>query len=168
LEIIKFGIKWLHLMSIATIVGGTIFMYVQVNVRQAVSDGADRDPFRESKKHIALVLAIGWVVALFTGFINFMFVASSGTAEPSWHMWAGMKIVLALIMCGLTIYMGHLKPKAEGGINREPLLVGLLALGAVIVGLSAHLNMSRLARVPKIVQTTVAAPGTTTPVTPTP
>ena len=144
MEIIKFGIKWLHLLSIATIVGGTLFMYVQVNVRQALSDGADRDPFRESKKHIGVLLAIAWVVALFTGFTNYGFVSSSGTAGSGNHMWAGMKMMLALIMCGATLYMGHLKPKAEGGINREPVLLVLLGLAVIIVGLSAHLNMTRI------------------------
>jgi uncharacterized membrane protein len=142
--------KWLHLLSVIGTLGGLAFAWHVLRPGSPEATSPDRaagdaeaDANPEMWKRFGMAVGILWIVVLLTGFYNYYKV--SPTVVSRYHMFAGMKMGLAILMFVLTMLIAHPAPgMAAFRRNRGPLLVGILILGVIVVGLSAHLNLSRI------------------------
>lgn len=133
--------KWVHLLSIAGVLGGTLFSLL-VLAPQLKTDG-DNAQIKAMWKRSGLTLAGLWVLVLITGFVNMYLISPS--VNGNYQMWLGMKVALALVMFIVTLLVSHPFPAVQKFFkDRTPWLVVLLIIGIVIVGISAKLNISRV------------------------
>ena len=142
MESIAFFNKWLHLMSVISLLGGTV-MIVWV-VLPALSGQADS----ELRRKYGIALMILWSIILATGFLNYYIVSPS--VGKSYHMLLGMKIGLAFVMLAVSMIYAHPMPMFANLRENKgaSILAIVILLGVIIVGISAHLNISRI-RPPK-------------------
>ena len=137
---ITFLSKWLHLLSIIGVLGTAMFLrFVVVPAfREGESEAGER-LFRLAGRFSGVM----WGVILLTGLFNTYRI--SAEVNKAYHMALGGKIALALVMLGLSTVLSHPSPKFAGvKQNRAQWLTAILVLGVLIVGLSAHLNITRL------------------------
>jgi hypothetical protein len=137
---ITFLSKWLHLLSIIGVLGTAICLrYVVVPALR----GEDSEAGQRLFGYAGRLTAVLWAVIILTGLFNTYRVSADVNKE--YHMALGGKIALALIMLGLSTLISHPSPKFAGlQQNRAQWLSAVLGLGVLIVGLSAHLNISRI------------------------
>lgn len=142
MEYLTFLNKWLHLMSISGVLGGIIFAWiVLMPIRKA--EGEEGETAALLWRRFGIALGALWAVALLTGFYNFYLVTPQ--VNGSYQMLLGMKMSLAIIMFLISLAIAHPMPAvARFFRDRRAWLLALLTLGAVVIGLSAHLNLSRL------------------------
>jgi hypothetical protein len=116
--VLSIGARWLHLASITVLLGGAFF------ARVAVGEMAERfKPWAYG--------AIGGI--LVSGIYNFM---SKSSIPPHYHMWFGIKVLLALHVFAATILYRKGKPRS---------LTGIVISGAVIILISGYLRWISLA-----------------------
>ncbi len=133
--------KWIHLLSIAGVLGGTLFSLLVLAPQLKNED--DNPQIKAMWRRSGLTLAGLWIVVIITGFVNVYLV--SPTVNGNYQMWLGMKIALALVMFVVTLFVAHPFPAIQKFFKeRTPWLVVLLIIGAIIVGISAKLNISRV------------------------
>ena len=139
---ITFLSKWLHLISIIGVLGTVICL--RFVVVPAFEDGESETAGRLFR-NAGRLSAVLWGIILLTGLFNSYRV--SADVSKAYHMALGGKIALALVMLGLSTVLSHPSPKFAGvQQNRAQWLTAILILGTLVVGLSAHLNISRLNR----------------------
>ena len=136
---IAFFNKWLHLLSIISLLGGTILM-VWVVLPALSAQATDT-----LRRKFGIATAILWVVVLATGLLNYYIV--SPNVDKGYHMLLGMKIGLAFIMLATSMIYAHPMPMFANLRDKRgaSILAFVILLGIAIVGISAHLNMSRIA-----------------------
>ncbi len=106
------AMRWLHFASIAVLLGGVFYARVVVGDMAA------------NFKPVAYT-AIGGI--LVSGLYNFL---SKSTYPPHYHMWFGIKVLLALhVFSVIIVYRG-----------KRRLLTGAVISGAVILALSTYLR----------------------------
>jgi uncharacterized membrane protein len=132
---IAFINKWLHLLSIIGIIGGIGFAWM-ILVPAAKSGPESSGALQEMWKRFRTWLKALWIVVVLTGFYNLALVSPSVNGQ--YQTLLGMKMGLALLMLLAYIFIARSLPAKSGWL---PVLV---LLGVLIVGLSAHLNMSRI------------------------
>lgn len=138
---IAFFNKWLHLLSIIGMLGGTAFAFLVLH--PALKDRADDPEARAIWKKYGMVQMGLWVIVLLTGFYNQSIVGP--TVIGKYQMFLGMKIMLAFLMFILAGLAAHSPPGMEKLTrNKGPWLAVILLMGIVAVGISAHLNMGRV------------------------
>lgn len=143
METIAFFNKWLHLLSVIGTLGGIAFAWLTLVPALRGSDEAASDTARNLWRRFGISLGVLWLLVLFTGFFNYYIVAPSVIGR--YHMFAGMKMGFAILMFLLSMALTHPAPMlANLRRNRGPLLLALIALGVVVVGISAKLNMGRM------------------------
>ena len=137
---ITFVSKWLHLLSIIGVLGTAMCLrFAAVPALQESDSEAGARLYRLAGRFTAIL----WAVIILTGLFNTYRV--SATVNKAYHMALGGKIALALVMLGLSTLLSHPSPKFAGlQQNRGQWLSALLILGVLVVGLSAHLNISRI------------------------
>ena len=143
MELLVFLNKWLHLLSVIGTLGGILF------ARIVLADGQVKGGTNWSAalaplwRRFGIALGVLWAIVLLTGTYNYIIV--SPKVVGSYHMLAGMKIMLAVLMFLVSMLLVH--PGGAGGklqANRGPWLAVLLVMGVAVVGISAHLNLSRI------------------------
>lgn len=143
MEFVKFFNKWLHLMSMIGVLGGIIFAWLSLRKAAKSDDPAAGEFLRPILRTFGISLGVFWIVALLTGFYNYFIVMGSVTG--AYHMYAGIKMMLAILMFLISLYMAH---PGSGDVpslkKRFNWLIALIVLGVMIVGISAHLNLSRI------------------------
>jgi uncharacterized membrane protein len=155
MDLVAFVSKWLHLLSMIGMLGGTTFAWFVLH--PALKDKGDDPEAAAIWRKYGMMQAALWVLVLLTGFYNY-YVVSSGVTGP-YHMFLGMKIMLAILMFLLAMLAAHPAPGLEKITrNKGPLLAIILVMGVVAVGLSAHLNMGRMSGKYKKVEAPAAAP----------
>jgi putative copper export protein len=132
--------KWLHLLSMIGVLGGIMFALL---VLVPSLNGTSEDVSKSLWKRFGISLAVLWMVVLATGFYNMILVSPSVNKE--YQKLLGMKMGLAILMFILTMLMAHPMPALRKFVNnRRPWLLVLMLCGIIVVGISAHLNMSRV------------------------
>lgn len=135
--------KWLHLLSVIGAFGGIMFAWLVLARGARQTEDAENETMTRLWRAFGISQGIFWTVVLLTGFVNYYIVSAS--ANKTYHALLGGKIALALVMFGLATALSHPAPAFEMLRKaRAAWLVALLCLGIVIVGISAHLNMSRI------------------------
>ncbi|HLK57634.1 MAG TPA: hypothetical protein VKU00_13800 [Chthonomonadaceae bacterium] len=142
MELVSFINKWLHLISIVGVLGGTAFAWLVMV--PALRNEPEESPLAKTLwKRFGLSLAILWVIVLLTGFINFGIV--SPKVNAAYQGILGIKMMLAILMFVLSLLLAHPIPAMKQFMqNRSAWLVTLMVIGIAILGLSAHLNISRV------------------------
>jgi uncharacterized membrane protein len=139
---IAFFNKWLHLLSIIGVLGGTAFAWLVLKPVLKAEDGGG-DTGKLLWKRFGIALGVLWLIVLATGFLNQMLVTPKVNAN--YQMLLGMKMGLALLMFVVSLLLAHPIPAvARFFKDRSAWLLVLLLLGAIVVGISAHLNLSRI------------------------
>lgn len=137
---ITFLSKWLHLLSIVGVLGTAICLRFAVI---PALNGADSEGEKRLFRFAGRLTAALWAVILLTGVFNTYRV--SADVNKGYHMALGGKIALALIMLVISTLASHPSPRFEGAQQkRAQWLTAAVVLGILVVGLSAHLNISRI------------------------
>jgi hypothetical protein len=141
MDFIPFLNKWLHLLSMIGMLGGTAIAWFVLH--PALKDRMDDPDSRAIWRKYGMLQGILWVIVLATGFLNYYFLRA--TVVGTYHMLLGMKIMLALLMFILAMAAAHPAPGLEKWTkNKGPWLAVILLMGIVAVGISAHLNINRV------------------------
>jgi putative copper export protein len=142
MELVTFFNKWLHLISIVGVLGGTAF--AGLVMAPALRNEPEDSPLSKGMwRRFGLSLAVLWVIILLTGFANMGFV--SPKVNAGYQMVLGIKMLLALLMFILSLLVAHpMKALVRVMQNRSLWLVMLMIIGIAILGISAHLNISRV------------------------
>src|SRR5437763_13325482 len=104
MDLVAFINKWLHLLSIVTVLGGAIVMALSV-LPVIKTDEADSDTARRIWRSFAILMGVAWLIVLATGFFNLVLV--SPHVKKGYHMIVVMKIALALLMFCLAILIRY-------------------------------------------------------------
>ncbi len=127
--------KWIHLLSVAGVVGGALLM------RFVVLPSAGGDP--SIKKRFGMLTGILWLLVFATGFYNLFKVWPVTT--KAYHHILEAKVLLAVVMFVIAVLLGHPAAASAKMDQRRPSLITItLILGILVLGLSAHMNLSRI------------------------
>jgi hypothetical protein len=140
LTFITFLSKWLHIISIIGVLGTAICL--RYAVIPALKE-ADPETGNRLFRYAGRLMAGLWALILLTGFFNLYRV--SADVNKGYHMALGGKIALAFIMLAISTIASHPSPRFAGAQQkRAQWLTAAVILGLVIVGISSHLNISRI------------------------
>jgi len=143
MDILPFVNKWIHLTSMIAVLGSVFMMLLVVLPVLGGPDFSSSEQGRALFRRYGMITGILWLVLLATGFYNYLIV--SPTVTKGYHMVLGMKIAAALLMFLIAVALSHPLPVlAPIQKHQGPGLVVLAVLGILIVGISAHLNLSRV------------------------
>jgi putative copper export protein len=138
---VAFVNKWLHLGSMVGMLGGLAFGLLVL--APGLRANADEELAKSLWKRFGITVGILWIVVLATGFLNMYLVTPS--VNGKYQMFLGMKMALAIVMFVGTMLLAHPAPGlSKLTSNRGSWLSILVILGAVVLGLSAFLNISRI------------------------
>ena len=142
MDLMIFFNKWLHLLGIVGVVGETAFAWLVMT--PALRGEPEDSPLAKGMwKRFGISLAVLWVIVLITGFTNMAMV--SPKVNASYQGILGIKIMLAILMFVLSLLLAHPIPAMAKFVqNRSTWLVTLMVIGIALLGLSAHLNISRI------------------------
>ncbi|HLH81318.1 MAG TPA: hypothetical protein VKV18_12850 [Chthonomonas sp.] len=143
MEILVFLSKWLHVLSMAGVVGGLFFGLFVLGALRPQSEGEEDEKLKLAWKRFGISMGLLWIVVLITGFYNLSVVTPEVNA--TYQTTVGIKIGLALLMFFITLAVAHpVGPLKKFFRERNTWLAILLIAGIIIVGISADLNLSRI------------------------
>ncbi|MCL6473495.1 MAG: hypothetical protein K6U75_00380 [Firmicutes bacterium] len=136
-------VKWVHVLSIVTVVGFTLFQYLVLQPILRRSEGVSDDLVKAVQRRSGIVIGVAWVLIWVTGIYNLVVVIP--TVKPNYHMVLGAKILLVLVLFFISTALSHPSLAFEGIQRNRARWVAFAAwLGILIVVLSASMNMMRL------------------------
>ncbi len=136
-------VKWVHVLSIVTVVGFTLFQYLVLQPILRRSEGVSDDLVKAVQRRSGIVMGVAWVLIWVTGIYNLVVVIP--TVKPNYHMVLGAKILLVLVLFFISTALSHPSLAFEGIQRNRARWVAFAAwLGILIVVLSASMNMMRL------------------------
>ncbi len=138
-----FIVKWVHVVSIVTGVGLTLFQYLVLLPVLRRVQGVPEEFIQAVQRRAGMVIGIAWVLIWVTGIYNLVVVIP--TVKPNYHLILGAKILLVLVLFFISTALSHPSLAFEGIQRNRAKWIALAAwLGVVIIALSATLNMMRL------------------------
>ncbi len=137
------AVKWVHLASIVTGVGLTLFQYLVLLPVLKRAQGVPEDFIKALQRRAGMVIGIAWVLIWVTGIYNLVVIVP--TVKANYHMVLGAKILLVLVLFFISTALSHPSLAFEGIQRNRARWVAFAAwLGILIVMLSASMNMMRL------------------------
>ena len=128
-------IRWIHIVSMATALGGTVYTLLILRPASAVLKPDDRAALSEAAavrlRPWAIVIALA---LLGSGFYNFF---TKAAFPPGYHMWFGIKVLLALHV--LAVLVMNTLP-GRGAARRMRAATGAAVSALVIVAISGYLR----------------------------
>jgi hypothetical protein len=112
--------RWTHILSVITIVGG--LLYARIGVAPALE-----------KLPAAERIAFGEAVNV-SGLYN---LVTKTNIPPGYHLWFGIKMLLALHIIAVSILLARPSVKQE---RRNRMMTGVVITGIAVVALSAYLR----------------------------
>jgi hypothetical protein len=132
-EALSVIIRWLHISSMATLVGGLIYGRVAMTPALSLLAEDARSAFTEKATATFRTLSYFAMAGLvLSGFYNLL---STPGHTPRYHILLGIKLLLVAHVFGVTFVMGQPAHK-----RRARLMMGGLISGLVIVLISAYLR----------------------------
>lgn len=158
------AVKWVHVLSILTVVGFILYQYLVLQPVLRRLQGVSEDFVNAVQRRSGIIMGIAWVLIWVTGIYNLVVVIP--TVKPNYHLVLGAKILLVLVLFFLSTALSHPSLAFEGIRRNRARWVALVAwLGIAILLLSTTMNMMRLKGValkelpaPSQVQETPAPP----------
>ncbi len=137
------AVKWVHLVSIVTVVGLTLFQYFVLQPLLRRVQGVPEDLTKGLQRRAGIVIGVAWMLVWVTGIYNLVLIIP--TVKPNYHMVLGAKILLVLVLFFISTALSHPSLAFEGMQRNRGRWVALAAwLGILVVVLSASMNMMRL------------------------
>ena len=122
-QVVRIVVRLLHISSIATLVGGTLFA--------RIAAGAFTDEVAARWRPVAIgAVAVAFVTGLYT-------LLTKLVTPPGYHMWFGIKFLLALHVFAVSVLVCRAGMTAQ---KRHRLLGGSAITSLVIVAISAILR----------------------------
>lgn len=146
MAILELALRWLHIMSAATAIGGMVFIFVALLPSLAEVDEATRGKLHaelRSRWSKVVMAAIGML--LITGFVNFFLTNNKYDFKGTpYHMLFGIKFLVALAVFFLSSVLTGRSGLAEKLRKNARLWVAVnLVLVMIVVGLSGGLKWIR-------------------------
>lgn len=136
-------VKWVHLISIVTGVGLTLFQYLVLMPVLKRMEGIPEEFIKALQRRAGMVIGIAWVLIWVTGIYNLVVIIP--TVKPNYHLLLGAKILLVLVLFFISTALSHPSLAFEGIQRNRAKWIALAAwLGIVIITLSATMNIMRL------------------------
>lgn len=136
-------VKWVHLISIVTGVGLTLFQYLVLMPVLKRIEGIPEEFIKSVQRRAGMVIGIVWVLIWVTGIYNLVVIVP--TVKPNYHLVLVAKILLVLVLFFISTALSHPSLAFEGIQRNRARWIALAAwLGIVIIALSATMNMMRL------------------------
>ncbi|MCS6830608.1 MAG: hypothetical protein RMM08_07145 [Armatimonadota bacterium] len=136
-------VKWIHVVSIVTGVGLTLFQYLVLLPVLRRVQGVPEDFIKAVQRRAGMIIGIAWVLIWVTGIYNLVVIIP--TVKPNYHILLGAKILLVLVLFFVSTALSHPSLAFEGIQRNRAKWVAIAAwLGVVIVVLSATMNTMRL------------------------
>jgi hypothetical protein len=127
--------RWIHIASVATLIGSFIYARYIVASALAVLDGSARAVFEKSVVERFRPLAYTVLATILgSGLYNYLTKLSY---PPHYHMWIGIKFLFVLHIFAVTI-LYTVKSADESKRNRW--LAGMVWTGLIIIAISAFLR----------------------------
>lgn len=137
------AVKWVHVLSILTVVGFTFFQYLVLQPVLRRMQGVPEDFIQAVQRRSGILIGVAWVLIWVTGIYNLVVVVP--TVKPNYHLVLGAKILLVLVLFFLSTALSHPSLAFEGIQRNRSRWIALVAwLGIAIVLLSATLNTMRV------------------------
>lgn len=130
--------RWLHITSVVTLLGGFIFARVAVLPALATSASLVEAVVARFRAVLYTVLA----TTLISGLYNYL---TKPFYPPHYHMWMGIKFLLVLHIFAVAIL--YAMPNADPN-KRQRWLTGMVISGLIIIAISAGLRWMTLNSVP--------------------
>jgi hypothetical protein len=140
---VDLAVKWVHLISIVTAVGLTLFQYLVLLPVLKRAQGVSEDIIKALQRRAGMIIGVAWVLIWVTGIYNLVVVIP--TVKPNYHMVLGAKILLVLVLFFISTALSHPSLAFEGIQRNRARWVAFAAwLGILVIVLSATMNMMRL------------------------
>ncbi|HUQ93224.1 MAG TPA: hypothetical protein VM120_16190 [Bryobacteraceae bacterium] len=135
MDVIGIILRWTHIASMTFLVGGTLFARLVLHRAMAGMPDHEKskwgDRIASQWRGVALVLV---VALLGSGLANLL---RKTNLPPGYHMWFGIKMLLALHVIAVSILVG----RAGAGPNkRARQLTGVAVSAMVVIAISAYLR----------------------------
>lgn len=90
-------LRWAHILGAITLMGGAIFMrFALVPAAKTLADDAHAQLRAEVRKRWSKVVMLAIAVLLISGLVNFVLLTQQYKLEKPYHMFFGIKFLLAL------------------------------------------------------------------------
>lgn len=137
------AVKWVHVLSILTVVGFSFFQYLVLQPVLRRLQGVPEDFIQAVQRRSGILIGVAWVLIWVTGIYNLVVVVP--TVKPNYHLVLGAKILLVLVLFFLSTALSHPSLAFESIQRNRGRWIALVAwLGIAIVLLSATLNTMRV------------------------
>jgi uncharacterized membrane protein len=127
--------RWTHILSVITIVGG--LLYARIGVAPALErlPAAERIAFGEAVNgRFRQWLGLALFLLVLSGLYN---LVTKTNIPPGYHLWFGIKMLLALHIIAVSILLARPSLKQE---RRNRMMTSVVISGIVVVALSAYLR----------------------------
>jgi hypothetical protein len=132
-EALSLIMRWLHISSMATLVGG--LMYGRLAVTPALESLAPDARAAVGQKAAAAFRPLSYVAMAGLAVSGFYNLLASPGHTPRYHVLLGIKLLLAAHVFAVTFLLGHAEHR-----RRARLMTGAFLSGLVIVLISAYLR----------------------------
>jgi uncharacterized membrane protein len=161
LDYVSLVLRWLHILSGMTAVGGMIFLRaVLVPSRDAISESDYRALHDQMRPRWSKVVALAIATLLVSGLVNFVITVKLYDLPKWYHPVWGVKFLLAMviffissILAGKTALADKFRQKIRFWLNVN------IFLAVIVVCLSGVLRFAN--KVPKAASNSAAAPAST-------
>lgn len=137
------AVKWVHLISIVTGVGLTLFQYFVLFPVLKRVQGVPEELVKALQRRAGMIIGISWIFIWVTGIYNIVVIVPD--VKPNYHMMLGAKLLLVLVLFFISTALSHPSLAFEGIQRNRAKWVALAAwLGIAVLVVSATMNMMRL------------------------
>lgn len=139
-------VKWIHVASIVTAVGLTLYQYFVLQPVLRRVHEVPEELVKALQRRAGMVIGIAWLLIWVTGIYNLVVIVPA--VRPNYHLMLGAKILLVLVLFFISTALSHPSLAFEGIQRNRGRWVALAAwLAILIIVLSASMNMMRLSGV---------------------
>jgi uncharacterized membrane protein len=129
------SMRWIHITSVVTLIGGFIFArFALAPALATLAEPARGTLGKNVVGHFRPLLYTVLLTVIGSGLYNYL---SKASYPPHYHMWIGIKFLFALHIFAVAVL--YTIPDAEE-VKRNRWLNGMIASGLIVVAISAYLR----------------------------
>lgn len=133
-----------HIVAAIVLAGGAIFVrYILMPSAETIAPAEHEKLKHEVARRWRIIIAIGIALLIFSGFYNYLALqAPRHRGDGFYHMWMGIKILLAFVVFFLASALAGRSPKLEGiRRNSKMWLTLTVSLALLIVAIGGVLKV---------------------------
>ena len=128
--------RWIHITSVVTLIGG--FIFARFALAPALATLNEPQLGKKVVENFRPLLYTVLVTVIGSGLYNYL---NKPSYPPHYHMWIGIKFLFALHIFAVAVLYSI--PDA-GEVKRNRWLTGMIASGLIIIAISAYLRFISL------------------------